>query len=368
MIILRRGLVAPKPYLFMLTAPMVLKRPPVPPLSEESDNEAQPCVELSQIEIPWDPRKHPGGLTICDPSKPETGQRRAAEAAAAALLATAAGLWPLLPSCLPAGRQPLAALMALGAALTLLGGLMVPWLPMVAGKEPPPRTAAVLRTLVSSRSSLLFTIAVFVTGLLTSAEFHFLFPLTATWRPAPRALLLLAAAAALASRLPVRALYRPLMVRCGFVGSVVLSFTALSTRCLCYVCIPTGWALVAAQLLSGLTETLFWRAAHVFVDKTTHDDYHQSTLAVLEALYAVGRCCGVLLAGAAFSTVGGTATFAALATVASAAALGYYVAARFTVGGRVTAARTQGSVQRPGPASQRSLRCTTTFHYTPPRS
>ncbi|XP_043243915.1 uncharacterized protein LOC122392739 isoform X1 [Amphibalanus amphitrite] len=256
--------------------------------------------------------------------------RPAAEAAAAALLATAAGLWPLLPSCLPAGRQPLAALMALGAALTLLGGLMVPWLPMVAGKEPPPRTAAVLRTLVSSRSSLLFTIAVFVTGLLTSAEFHFLFPLTATWRPAPRALLLLAAAAALASRLPVRALYRPLMVRCGFVGSVVLSFTALSTRCLCYVCIPTGWALVAAQLLSGLTETLFWRAAHVFVDKTTHDDYHQSTLAVLEALYAVGRCCGVLLAGAAFSTVGGTATFAALATVASAAALGYYVAARFS--------------------------------------
>ncbi|XP_043202627.1 uncharacterized protein LOC122370791 [Amphibalanus amphitrite] len=253
--------------------------------------------------------------------------RPAAEAAAAALLATAAGLWPLLPSCLPAGRQPLAALMALGAALTLLGGLMVPWLPMVAGKEPPQRTGAVLRTLVSSRSSLLFTIAVFTTGLLTSAEFHFLFPLTATWRPAPRALLLLAAAAALASRLPVRALYRPLMVRCGFVGSVVLSFTALSTRCLCYVCIPTGWALVTAQLLSGLTETLFWRAAHVFVDKTTHDDYHQSTLGVLEALYAIGRCCGVLLAGAAFSTVGGTATFAALATVASAAALGYYVAA-----------------------------------------
>ena len=51
----------------------------------------------------------------------------------------------------------------------------------------------------------------------------------------------------------------------------VLSFTALSARCLCYVCVPTAWGLVAAQLLSGLTETLFWRAAHVFVDKTAHD-------------------------------------------------------------------------------------------------
>ena len=84
-----------------------------------------------------------------------------------------------------------------------------------------PSSNACNLSLSSCRSSLLFTVAVFATGLLTAAEFHFLFPLTATWRPAPQAVLLLAAAVALASRLPVRALYRPLMVRCGFVGSVV---------------------------------------------------------------------------------------------------------------------------------------------------
>ena len=62
--------------------------------------------------------------------------------------------------------------------------------------------------------------------------------------------------------------------------------------------------------------------------RPTAAGYQEGTLSVLEALYAAGRCCGVLLAGVAFSTVGGLATFAGLATVASAAALGYYVTAR----------------------------------------
>ncbi|XP_037094179.1 uncharacterized protein LOC119114056 [Pollicipes pollicipes] len=124
---------------------------------------------------------------------------------------------------------------------------------------------------------------------MTSAEFNFVLPYAAAGRPQPTFVLVLAAAVALASRLPVRALHRPLMIRLGFVGTVVLAFSALTVRCLCYLGLPAAWGLLPAQPLVGLTETLLWCAVHVFVDKTAHHGQERATLRVLDGLYTAGR-------------------------------------------------------------------------------
>ena len=166
-----------------------------------------------------------------------------------------------------------------------------------------------LRALVTSRTWLLFLVAVFLGGMSMAMISNFLF-LYMDDLHAGEALMGLSLTVATLSEIPVMFFSEPLIRRWGAKGLLNLALLAYVVRLLAYSFIRLPWLVLPIQLLHGPTFSALWVGGVSYADEISPPGMGTTAQGILAgAMMGLGGTLGALAGGLLYDEVGGAAMF-----------------------------------------------------------